>query len=179
MRKKFTRPARGAGALSESWVGRTSFQPNQDLSAVCRCILFKSMPGEFSYDVFLSHSTKHNTVVRESAERLKRDGLKVWFDEWVIPGAASRQSAANISGKPPDLKEGDGGALPRRRYEAKIEEEQEHSQFGLRNSDFRFAKPGMSANASEFQPSAFSLRPSLPPPSKAPWLNVSRFHAIL
>ncbi len=40
-----------------------------------------------SYDVFISHSSKDKPVVRELAERLKADGLRVWFDEWVIqPG---------------------------------------------------------------------------------------------
>ena len=41
------------------------------------------MPNEFPYDVFLSHSAKDKAVVRPLAERLRRDGLKVWFDEWV------------------------------------------------------------------------------------------------
>ncbi len=36
------------------------------------------------YDVFLSYSSHDKTVVRALAERLRRDGLKVWFDEWVI-----------------------------------------------------------------------------------------------
>ena len=45
------------------------------------------MPGEFKYDVFLSHSAKDKVVVRPLAERLRQDGLKVWFDEWVLkPG---------------------------------------------------------------------------------------------
>src|SRR5882672_4496453 len=45
------------------------------------------MSAEFQYDVFLSHSAKDKTAVREVAERLRKDGLKVWFDEWVIkPG---------------------------------------------------------------------------------------------
>ena len=45
------------------------------------------MPEEFPYDVFLSHSAKDNLVVRDVAERLKKDGLRVWFDEWEIrPG---------------------------------------------------------------------------------------------
>ncbi|HKS41034.1 MAG TPA: TIR domain-containing protein [Blastocatellia bacterium] len=40
-----------------------------------------------TYDVFISHSSKDKPVVRELAERLKADGLRVWFDEWVIqPG---------------------------------------------------------------------------------------------
>src|SRR5271169_3499124 len=39
------------------------------------------------YDVFLSHSAKDKAVVRPLAQRLRKDGLKVWFDEWVLkPG---------------------------------------------------------------------------------------------
>jgi hypothetical protein len=42
---------------------------------------------EFRYDVFLSHSSKDKAVVRTVAERLRKDGLKVWFDDWEIrPG---------------------------------------------------------------------------------------------
>jgi len=41
----------------------------------------------FPYDVFLSHGAKDKAVVRSLAERLRQDGLKVWFDEWVLkPG---------------------------------------------------------------------------------------------
>jgi hypothetical protein len=41
----------------------------------------------FPCDVFLSHSAKDKAVVRALAERLRKDGLKVWFDEWVLkPG---------------------------------------------------------------------------------------------
>ena len=44
-------------------------------------------PDEFLYDVFLSHSAMDKPVVRDLAERLKKDGVKVWFDEWMIkPG---------------------------------------------------------------------------------------------
>ena len=36
---------------------------------------------------FLSHSSKDQLVVREIAERLRADGLRVWLDEWVLkPG---------------------------------------------------------------------------------------------
>ena len=54
--------------------------------------------SSFPYDVFLSHSAKDKAVVRPLAQRLKKDGLKVWacppkppgeggFDEWVLkPG---------------------------------------------------------------------------------------------
>ena len=45
------------------------------------------MNADFAYDVFLSHSGKDKAVVRPLAERLKKDGIKVWFDEWVLkPG---------------------------------------------------------------------------------------------
>ena len=45
------------------------------------------MAEYFSFDVFLSHSAKDKAVVREVAERLRKDGLRVWFDEWVLrPG---------------------------------------------------------------------------------------------
>jgi TIR domain len=41
------------------------------------------MPAYFPYDLFLSHSAKDKAVVRPLAERLRKDGVKVWFDEWV------------------------------------------------------------------------------------------------
>src|ERR1035438_8718977 len=45
------------------------------------------MSPKSTHDVFLSHSTKDKAVVRPLAERLRQDGLKVWFDEWVLkPG---------------------------------------------------------------------------------------------
>jgi hypothetical protein len=34
--------------------------------------------------VFLSHSAKDKAVVRAVAERLRTDGLRVWFDEWEV-----------------------------------------------------------------------------------------------
>src|SRR5215470_12767393 len=47
----------------------------------------KARRKQFAYDVFLSYNAKDKPAVRELAERLKRDGLRVWFDEWVIqPG---------------------------------------------------------------------------------------------
>src|SRR5580704_14769820 len=43
--------------------------------------------SEFTHDVFLSHSSKDKPVVRAIAERLRADGLRVWFDEWILkPG---------------------------------------------------------------------------------------------
>ena len=38
----------------------------------------------FTRDVFLSHSSHDTDVVRELAERLRGDGVRVWFDEWEI-----------------------------------------------------------------------------------------------
>lgn len=55
------------------------------------------MPEDFQYDVFLSHSSKDKSIVRPLAERLRKDGLRVWFDEWEI------QSGDNI---PSRLEEG-------------------------------------------------------------------------
>jgi len=42
------------------------------------------MADDFQYDVFLSHSSKDKTVVRALAERLRADGLRVWFNEWEL-----------------------------------------------------------------------------------------------
>jgi small GTP-binding protein len=45
------------------------------------------MSDQFTFDVFLSHSSKDKAVVRPLAERLRADGLRVWFDEWELkPG---------------------------------------------------------------------------------------------
>src|ERR1043165_4545662 len=45
------------------------------------------MSDNFTYDVFLSHSSKDKPVVRPLAERLRADGLRVWCGEWVLrPG---------------------------------------------------------------------------------------------
>jgi hypothetical protein len=42
------------------------------------------MNTTYGYDIFLSHSAKNKGAVRSLAERLRKDGLKVWFDEWVL-----------------------------------------------------------------------------------------------
>jgi tetratricopeptide (TPR) repeat protein len=42
------------------------------------------MEAEFAYDVFLSHNKADKPQVRRLAKRLKKAGLQVWFDEWVI-----------------------------------------------------------------------------------------------
>ena len=41
-----------------------------------------------TYDVFLSHSAEDKAVVRPLAERLRQDGLKVWFDGRVLKAAS-------------------------------------------------------------------------------------------
>jgi WD40 repeat protein/DNA-directed RNA polymerase subunit RPC12/RpoP len=42
------------------------------------------MADSFTYDVFLSHNSQDKPQVRKLAGRLKKAGLRVWFDEWVI-----------------------------------------------------------------------------------------------
>ena len=45
------------------------------------------MPNDFQHDVFLSHSAKDIALVRPLAQRLRADGVTVWFDQWEIkPG---------------------------------------------------------------------------------------------
>jgi TIR domain-containing protein len=53
----------------------------------------------FTYDVFLSHSAKDKAVVRPLAERLRKDRLKVWFDEWVLPSPAGAGEGGRRSGE--------------------------------------------------------------------------------
>jgi hypothetical protein len=87
------------------------------------------MPGEFPYDVFLSHSAKDkrskpptlmhetggNPVVRDVAERLKKDRLRVWLDEWEIrPGDSiespqSKTAKIEKRSKPPTSLDDQGG----------------------------------------------------------------------
>src|SRR6202795_493986 len=43
-----------------------------------------AVSDQFSFDVFLSHSSKDKAVVRNVAERLRKDGLRVWLDDWVL-----------------------------------------------------------------------------------------------
>ena len=90
------------------------------------------MPSEFQYDVFLSHSAKDKAVVRPLAERLRADGLTVWFDEWVLKPGDSIPAKIDP---------------PSPRSCGATREGLEHSNFGLRTSDFGFAQPGMSAQA--------------------------------
>jgi len=47
----------------------------------------------FTHDVFLSHSTKDKAVVHAVAERLRKDGLQVWF-ELAPEGPRTRISEA-------------------------------------------------------------------------------------
>ena len=119
------------------------------------------MPGEFPYDVFLSHSAKDKAVVRDVAERLREDGVKVWFDEWVL--------------KP-------GDSIP-----AKIEEGLERSRvlvlcmsanaFGsdwaqLESGTFRFRDPLNKER--RFLPLRLDDAPS-----KAPWRNFDSSSSLL
>ena len=43
--------------------------------------------NDFKFDVFLSHNSRDKGPARTLAEKLKQEGLRVWFDEWQItPG---------------------------------------------------------------------------------------------
>ncbi len=45
------------------------------------------MSNSFEFDIFLSHSSRDQSPVRELAQLLKADGFSVWLDEWMIkPG---------------------------------------------------------------------------------------------
>jgi hypothetical protein len=47
----------------------------------------RNVTDSFSFDLFLSPSSKDKAVVRSLAERVRHDGLEVWFDEWALkPG---------------------------------------------------------------------------------------------
>ncbi|MBI3464506.1 MAG: toll/interleukin-1 receptor domain-containing protein [Planctomycetes bacterium] len=71
------------------------------------------MADDFRYDVFLSHSSKDTAVVRDVAERLRGDGLRVWFDEWEIPSEAPLAHRMGEGSRGEDR--GRAGALPRAR----------------------------------------------------------------
>lgn len=49
----------------------------------------KKDANEYTYDVFLSYSTKDQEVVLKLAKRLREDGLRVWFDKWEMPFGAN------------------------------------------------------------------------------------------
>lgn len=42
------------------------------------------MANNFKYDVFFSYSSQDKAVVLTLTERLRADGLRVWFDNWEI-----------------------------------------------------------------------------------------------
>jgi small GTP-binding protein len=42
------------------------------------------MADDFTHDVFLSHAPKDGTIVRRIAERLKADGVRVWFRDFEV-----------------------------------------------------------------------------------------------
>ena len=116
------------------------------------------MPDEFQYDDFLSHSAQDKAVVRPLAERLRADGVKVWFDEWVLkPGDRIERNQSKTG---------------------KIEEGLELFSFGFRVLDFGFSSPCLSANAFGSDWAALESgtlrtlsRPAeqrAPPPSPAP-----------
>lgn len=45
------------------------------------------MAGDFEYDVFLSHADEDGDWCEHLAQRLRDEGVRVWFDKWELqPG---------------------------------------------------------------------------------------------
>jgi small GTP-binding protein len=42
------------------------------------------MGDDFNYDVFLTYSPKDKAAVRDIAEYLRAEGLRIWFDDWEL-----------------------------------------------------------------------------------------------
>lgn len=53
------------------------------------------MPHSYKYDVFISYNRADIEVVERLAEKLRSDGLKVWFDQWVIQSGDDLTSRIN------------------------------------------------------------------------------------
>ena len=74
----------------------------------------------FTHDVFLSHSTNDKAVVHAVAERLRKDGLQVWF-ELAPEGPRTEISESppqSIDSPPGERSEADGTTI----YEVKLHE---------------------------------------------------------
>ncbi len=54
---------------------------------VCLSQVKGNMSDSFIYDIFISYNSKDRVTVRRLAERLRDDGLRVWWDQWeILPG---------------------------------------------------------------------------------------------
>lgn len=116
------------------------------------------MGSQFYYHGCLSQSAKDMAVVQPLAERLRQEGLTVWFDEWVLkpgdcmPAKIDRTPLENYRGTMKGL--GRSHILP---CPAEASERRRKSGTcpfcGSLNHERRFIPA--------FQPSAFSLRPFL------------------
>ena len=87
LRKERPKKAAPIGALQPLWLAEDQAVPKASGGTDSQGASVDpegNEPETFDFDVFLSHSSKDKAVVRDLAERLKADGLKVWFDEWEI-----------------------------------------------------------------------------------------------
>jgi WD40 repeat protein len=53
------------------------------------------MTLRFEHDIFISHCSEDKDVVGDLAKRLKRKGIRVWYDEWGIPFGAEISESIN------------------------------------------------------------------------------------
>ena len=51
------------------------------------------MALDFDYDVLLTHSSQDDDVVRDFANQLDSDSVRVWFDDWVLSAANALAAA--------------------------------------------------------------------------------------
>ena len=97
------------------------------------------MSTEFTHDVFLSHSAKDKAVVRPLAERLRQDGLEMWFEKPEMRNESESPNERN----PKRAAQHPSAILP----VCPIGEFELVSEFGFRDSDLKFGPPGMTAHA--------------------------------
>ncbi|MEO1133600.1 MAG: toll/interleukin-1 receptor domain-containing protein, partial [Cyanobacteria bacterium J06639_1] len=49
--------------------------------------------SRYPYDILLRYHRSQRGWVRQLAERLDREGIKVWFDEWMLQAGDDRRVA--------------------------------------------------------------------------------------
>ena len=122
------------------------------------------MTEGFQYDAFLSHSSKNKAVVRLLPQQLRKDGLKVWFDEWVLKPGDSIPTMIEEGSEHSRVLAYPAVASVRRRMLCMSANAFDSDWAQLEAGTFRFRDPLTRSAAS--LPSGATT-----PPSKAPWRN--------